>query len=327
MPPGPGSENLVEKPVAALHAERFCSSLAPAHWIIRQRGLPSLPSPGDRDETRNGCATRHDRGVRSAGAAVVAGRSRRRSAGRGRRAGISRRGLRRFSHQDRRRQCRGSAPATHHRSACAAEHRDRSPRRSAPLPIAATRWCANFVSPRSWHDDDDVVACPAALPASVALGHFRRICRRGRAKRRRPEAGRQFPPAGRAALSGWLAGRALCGCTRRHRGQAPCTLQARERRQPARHRPCAADRGGAARACSSSIFPSSRSATAWDFVIPAISIGSFASIRAFRPAPIGAARDWSRFGTAHPTRHGRRRPRLRKDYARPKGRSEMTLRR
>ena len=31
---------MVEKPVAALHAERFCSSLAPAHWIIRQRGLP-----------------------------------------------------------------------------------------------------------------------------------------------------------------------------------------------------------------------------------------------------------------------------------------------
>ena len=134
--------------------------------------IAALPSPGDRDETRNGCATRHERGVRSAGAAVVARRSRRRSAGRGRRTGISRRGLRRFSHQDRRRQCRSSAPATHHRSACAADigtGRGGVWRRYLLLRRAGAR---NSVS-GSWHDDDDVVACPAALSASVAFGHVR----------------------------------------------------------------------------------------------------------------------------------------------------------
>ena len=36
---GSGLETFAEKPVAALHAERFSAGLAPADWIIRQRGL------------------------------------------------------------------------------------------------------------------------------------------------------------------------------------------------------------------------------------------------------------------------------------------------
>src|SRR5882757_9155448 len=36
---GSGLESFVEKAVVALHAERFSSGLAPAHWVIRQRGL------------------------------------------------------------------------------------------------------------------------------------------------------------------------------------------------------------------------------------------------------------------------------------------------
>jgi len=36
---GSGLESFVEKAVVALHAERFSSGLAPANWIIRQRGL------------------------------------------------------------------------------------------------------------------------------------------------------------------------------------------------------------------------------------------------------------------------------------------------
>jgi AraC family transcriptional activator of pobA len=35
---GTGLENIVEKPVLPLHAERFSSGLAPASWIIRHRG-------------------------------------------------------------------------------------------------------------------------------------------------------------------------------------------------------------------------------------------------------------------------------------------------
>jgi AraC family transcriptional regulator, transcriptional activator of pobA len=38
MQAGSGLENFVEKPVAALHAERFSSGLAASSWIIRQRG-------------------------------------------------------------------------------------------------------------------------------------------------------------------------------------------------------------------------------------------------------------------------------------------------
>jgi AraC family transcriptional activator of pobA len=40
MQSGPGQEGCVEGPVSALHAERFSSGLAPASWIIRQRGSP-----------------------------------------------------------------------------------------------------------------------------------------------------------------------------------------------------------------------------------------------------------------------------------------------
>ena len=36
---GTGLEGLVEKPIPALHAERFSAGLAPAQWGIRQRGL------------------------------------------------------------------------------------------------------------------------------------------------------------------------------------------------------------------------------------------------------------------------------------------------
>ena len=36
---GSGLEGFAEKPVPALHVERFSSGLAPAHWVIRQRGL------------------------------------------------------------------------------------------------------------------------------------------------------------------------------------------------------------------------------------------------------------------------------------------------
>ncbi|MBR1266048.1 helix-turn-helix domain-containing protein [Bradyrhizobium sp. AUGA SZCCT0222] len=36
---GSGLEAFAEKPIPALHAERFSASLAPAQWVIRQRGL------------------------------------------------------------------------------------------------------------------------------------------------------------------------------------------------------------------------------------------------------------------------------------------------
>ena len=174
---GSGLETFAEKPIAgASRGAVFCRPRAGPLDHSSTRTSPFAPA-GDRDAARQSlrCAARGR--IRGAGAAVAAGRSRRRSAGRSRRAGISDRDLRRFSHQDRRGQRRGASSPPHHRPAGAAPKAgqvERSLQRRRPLLRHAG---ARSSFSRARHHDDDVIARAAALPASVAFGHVRRIPR------------------------------------------------------------------------------------------------------------------------------------------------------
>ena len=163
---------MVEKPVAALHAERFCSSLAPAHWIIRQRGLPRSHLLAI--ETRRGTVALRGTNVAFEAPALLwlpaglEGDLQVEAGAQGYLVAVSEDFLTKT--------VAGSAEALHLRRTI-----DRlvllTSGQVAEAFGAVTYCCDALVrevrSPRSWHDDDDVVACPAALSASVAFGHVR----------------------------------------------------------------------------------------------------------------------------------------------------------